>query len=131
MNKAEENEIKVFYCKSNEEDPYDEWDVKVSYKDTFPTLSDIENDYVELPIPNKFWWGWGSRGWETNERTLDEIFGLMNNYSRNPIADGRGGEMQNWIKEHGVRHTSMSVGDAVSIGDKTFVCARFGWNKVA
>ena len=39
-------------------------------------------------------------------------------------------EMQTWIRENNVSHTSMSVGDVIELDNKVFVCASEGWKEV-
>ena len=101
--------IRVFYPVRNKERNFDkDWDVRVNYKDEFPTKADIAKDYKELPIPKKYWNAWNLNRIDKKycKSILDEIFKLMNNDNRNPLSTP---EMQTWIRENKVRHTSMSV----------------------
>lgn len=59
---------------------------------------------------------------------LDRIFDLMNGgSSSNPLANEAG---QRWIRENGVGHTSMSVGDIICTGKNWYVCLGEGWKEV-
>ena len=123
-------EIKVLYPKRNEERNYlNDWDIKVSYKEQIPTKADIEKDYKELPISKKYWSSWqlDIADPKYKESILEEIFKLFNSYKTNPMSIN---EMQDWIKENKVSHTSMSVGDIVILDNDIYVCANEGWKKV-
>jgi len=124
-------EIVIKYPKRSSERNFDkDWDVRVNYKDEFPSKADIAKDYKELPIPKKYWSAWQLNQIDEiySEPILDEIFKLMNNYKTNPLSNK---EMQTWLKENKVSHTSMSVGDVIELDNKTFVCATMGWKEVA
>jgi len=118
--------IRVFYPTRNKEINYDrDWSIKVSYKEEFPTKADVLKDYKELPISD-FW-----NTIDLDVKTfkpwlLDKIFQLMNDYKTNPLSSE---EMQKWIRENKVRHTSMSVGDVIAIDDTFYVCANEGWKE--
>jgi len=72
-----------------------------------PTREDIERDYV------LFW-----EGEVPDDTTPDAIF-LKFNALPVPVR-----------LPPGIRHTSMSVGDAVQLGDNLYVCKPVGWEKV-
>lgn len=78
---------------------------------------------------------------------MENIFRRMNSYETNPLAieyphridcyeDGETPKLlepdnprigQEWMKEHNVHHTSMSVGDIVEINGKLWHCQSAGW----
>jgi hypothetical protein len=121
-------EIKVLYPKRYEERNYlNDWDIKVGYKEQIPTKADIEKDYKELPISKKYWSAWQLDLIDSKEDILEQLFLLFNRYQTNPMSTD---EMQNWIKENKVSHTSMSVGDIVILDNDIYVCANEGWKKV-
>jgi hypothetical protein len=39
-------------------------------------------------------------------------------------------EMQKWIKENEIAHTSMSVADIVVLDDTIYICANLGWKEI-
>ena len=81
---------------------------------------------------------------------LENIFRRMNSYETNPLAleyvmridcyeNGQTPKLlepdnprfgQEWMKEHNVHHTSMSVGDIVEINGKLWHCQRTGWKLI-
>jgi len=78
---------------------------------TLPSIYQVEQEYVELPI-------------ELYRNTLDSIFSLLNS-SHNPLM-----EKQKWIRENQV-HVSMSVGDVVMLGkDDMYIATNLGWRKL-
>jgi len=119
-------EVKVYYPKKNK-GPIDEhWDIKIAYHNKFPTVQDIENDYAELPIGLAYWSVIGLYN-EATEVIPDRIFGIMNHPQANPMGTP---EMQQWIRDNGVTHTSMSIGDIIKIDNEYHICHREGWKVV-
>lgn len=56
----------------------------------------------------------------------EEIFTAMQGERWSP-----NGEAREWIRQLGLQHTSMSVGDVVRlVGGKTFVCGATGWHRI-
>jgi len=102
---------KIFYWKSMEK-----WYTNVLYHEKLPTIEDIKNDYVELPITIDV----------ENEEDLAKIFHALN-IEENPMGTK---ENQEWIVKNGLRHTSMSVGDIACINEKYFVCLSVGWKEL-
>ena len=106
---------------------------RIVYEDELPTKADIATDYKELPISNSFWLNKfdkiNSSKLPIKEHAcfLAVIFSIMNTQD-NPMSTK---EMQNWIKENKVSHTSMSVGDVIELNNKTYVCATVGWKEIA
>jgi len=122
-------EIKIKYPVRKAERNYlKDWDVRVNYKDEFPSKADIATDYKELPISNEYWKKQDLPNPIHDLAVLDTIFYLMNHDEINPMSNK---EMQTWIRENKVSHTSMSVGDVIELDNKTFVCATVGWKEVA
>jgi len=122
-------EINVYYPKRREARDYiNDWDIKVSYNNQIPTKANIDKDYVELPIPQKFWNVMDDKlDIGSEEIILEGIFKMMNDYNSNPMSTNK---MQDWIRANKVSHTSMSVGDVVCINDMYFVCMNEGWKEV-
>ena len=121
-------EIEIKYPRRSEVRNFEnDWDVKVNYKNEFPTKADIERNYVKLPIDQSFWDAIGLSEETFKPWVLDKIFQLMNKYGTNPMSTD---EMQNWIKENKGSHTSMSVGDVIIIDNNIYVCATVGWKEV-
>ena len=59
----------------------------------------------------------------------DILFSKMNNYDTNPLSIQVGGpRMQKWVNDKKA-HTSLSVGDAISINNRIFVCEKIGWEE--
>jgi len=103
------------------------WMIRLGSEDhpDHPTKDDIRKDYVKLPIeleiPDNI-----------KERDLtDYVFQIMNNANseiKNPMGTP---QMQEWLKKHGLHHTSMSVADIIEYqidGTKKMqICEEFGW----
>jgi len=106
---------------------HDDWMMRVSYKERFPTKKEIEADYMTLPIPNDYWSKFDMPDDEYEHQILDTIFKIMNNYDINPMSTE---ENQQWLKDNEIRHTSMSVGDIVILDNNIYVCAVQGWKEV-
>lgn len=126
-------EINIYYTqKPTEENYLDSWSSKV-HINKYPTIKDVKKEYIKLPIDECFWKSWrfiDVKEVPKDERTLEAIFALFNNYTHNPMADGKDGKMQKWLKDHNVVHTSMSVGDVIQLDNEFFVCAMEGWKKL-
>lgn len=64
-----------------------------------------------------------------NLNDLEKIYAKYNNYSSNPYSsDNDPG--QPVIKKLGVRHTSMSIGDAVKVEGKYFIVCGIGFKRL-
>jgi hypothetical protein len=74
----------------------------------------LKKDYVILP--------------EFYHTTPEQIFGLLNS-ENNPMGTK---ENQRWIKDNGLNHTSMSIGDMIidSVAEITIVCMPAGFKRV-
>jgi len=120
-------EINVYYPKRKEASDFkNRWDIKVGYENQTPTKVDIEKDYAELPISQDVWNVMDEEiDIGSEELILEGLFRMMNQES-NPMTTN---EMQDWIRNN-VTHTSMSVGDVVSINDMYFVCMNECWKEV-
>lgn len=123
-------EIRILYPIRREERNYDkDWDVRVSYKNEFPTKANIEKDYKELPISETFWKDSLKRllDFDSGEHLLETIFHLLNMDETNPMSTD---DMQDWIRANKVSHTSMSVGDIIMLDNNIYVCADEGWKEI-
>ena len=58
--------------------------------------------------------------------TSSEIFSILNS-DKNPMGTI---EMQQWIKNNGLKHTSMSVGDIIKSDKGFYVCEDIGWKRL-
>tara|TARA_B100000287_G_scaffold435624_1_gene505044 strand:- start:9916 stop:10497 length:582 start_codon:yes stop_codon:yes gene_type:complete len=125
--------LKILYCKSRDFRFQDE---------KLPTMEEIEEHWQELPewvVENLVEDGMNFLN------PLEEIYRRMNNYNTNPLAvefhhknrdegwfsapeNSRIG--QEWLKENGVGHTSMSVGDIIVVIDPEYNYWNFndGWS---
>ena len=65
----------------------------------------------------------------TGKKTWQKLEGLWEKYNigKNKLTTPAG---QQLIRQKGVRHTSMSIGDMVKIGNKTYVASSIGWTPV-
>ena len=81
-------------------------------------LNDIKTWYVKVYTKNM-------RG-KIVENNLERIFSGFN-LSTNPLGTKK---MQQWIREHDVAHTSMSVGEIVKVDGEWWYCADVGWEKM-
>lgn len=70
---------------------------------------------THLAIPHEF----------NNEKTLDAIWMILNDYATNPLSAENGG--QGWLIENNMHHTSMSIGDIIERDGKFYICADEGW----
>lgn len=90
--------------------------MEVMYHKNFPSIKDIKKDYVELPITI-----------DVEDKTeFGKIFSMLNR-DDNPMGTP---EHQQWIRDHGVHHTSMSVGDVVQLSDCYYLCKDIGWEEI-
>tara|TARA_R100000742_G_C4273044_1_gene92466 strand:+ start:346 stop:684 length:339 start_codon:yes stop_codon:yes gene_type:complete len=107
--------IEIFY--RSKEDVMANW-----YSE--PALETLANTHVQLPITSE------QIGY-TDECEIDYIFFAMNGFESNPLSVGHPtGGLQDWMEEVGIGHTSMSVGDVVSINGTYYACARSGWTQL-
>lgn len=121
-------EIKILYWKDIKSM------VDVQYEGRLPTHEQINADYSEVAnynIPDSIAsineHGFIIQENDTEEDiTPDSYFELFNNGS-NPLATPEG---QQYIKDNGVRHTSMSVGDIITLNGLPFICDSEGWKRV-
>jgi len=118
-------EIKYPKKRSKERNFNKDWDVRVLYKGEFPTIKEIENNYVTLPI-TEFWDQIGLTEETFETWILDKVFKLMNQDNTNPMTRP---EMQEWIRKN-TTHTSMSVGDVIKVDNKYYVCKDIGWKEI-
>lgn len=126
--------IKIYYYKSNQNDPYNDWDVLVSHGKLnpktnkltgpiYPKKADLKKSgYVLLPIPSSYWDKFNIKGKED----LDIIYSILNSGFENPLSTYG---MQQWIRDHHT-HTSMSIGDVAVINTTMYVCDNSGWKKI-
>jgi hypothetical protein len=80
-----------------------------------PTKEEFEKDYVELPI-------------ESDKDNLESIFEDFNIGKSHQKMSLR--ENQDWIRQHGLSHTSMSVGDVAKINNDFYIVKDVGWKKL-
>lgn len=102
---------KVFYLK------------KASALFIFFSYNRFKKDQVFLPVQLKEEWRELPLNLEP-EMSEDDIFGHLNQDSTNPMTAPA---CQRWIKEVGIGHTSMSVGDVIDHNGEWKVCAPEGW----
>ena len=97
------------------------WLLELGAKDKpeHPTKEQIKTDYVKLPVKFEIESG--------DEKKLDKIYATLNT-DKNPMATSN---MQKWIKDNELTHTSMSVGDIIRTKKGMYICKDFGWEKVA
>ncbi|MBW3011306.1 hypothetical protein KY326_03745 [Candidatus Woesearchaeota archaeon] len=72
----------------------------------------FKKEWVALPI------GYGDE---------DDAFSELNKDELNPLSPPY---YQDWLKKHGVKHTSMSVGDVIKKGEQYLVCMPIGWKEL-
>jgi hypothetical protein len=65
------------------------------------------------------------RVYSSTEEECNRIFYLMQGEVWSPM-----GQARNLIRSLGLRHTSMSIGDVVKVGDDAWVVDRMGWEKL-
>ena len=143
--------LKILYCTSRDFRFQDE---------KLPTKGEIEEHWKELP-------DWVVENLAEDGMNfldpLEEIYRRMNNYNTNPLAveyphridcyeDGETPKLlepenprigQEWMKENGVSHTSMSVGDIIVVNgygthdwtatttkDGYYYCMKVGFDKI-
>jgi len=121
-------EIKILYWKNIKSM------VDVQYEHKLPTTEQqIKDDYVvvkEYDIPSTEVTTYGD--WFKavdifgTVITPDSFFEIFN-VGKNPLATPEG---QEFIKNNGVGHTSMSCGDIVSADGSLYVCIDEGWRKI-
>lgn len=99
---------KVYYWKKGTS-------LKYMVEGKIPTKKEFEKDYVKLPV-------------ETSETNLDEIWEDYNiGKSKHKMGQKKN---QDWLKEHGLSHTTMSVGDIIKVGNKHFIVKHEGWKEI-
>jgi hypothetical protein len=123
---------KIFYCSMT--DPRDdEWWYQNVYKKVHHELDD--ESPISIPS-NKFTFYWKLMGTEVKKEDdshhfLNELYALYNghgsNGEKNPLANPDG---QAKIRALGVRHTSMSIGDVISIDGKYWIVAGIGFREL-
>ena len=106
-----------------------------------PCITELEGErFVRLPpsvcedlcFPN----GYLDEDSLPDESILENVFALMNHEEYNPLsAYHPSGGLQNWMRGTEVRHTSMSVGDVVGMGNERgdwdyYYCDMIGWRKL-
>ncbi len=80
-----------------------------------PTKEEFERDYVKLPV-------------ETKEKELEQIWEDFNiGKSHHKLSTK---EMQDWIRDNSVGHTSMSIGDVVQKNGDFYIAKDIGWKKL-
>ena len=106
--------------------------VDVQYEGRYPTQEQISSDYVtvhEFNIPDSIG-HLNEDGFLINsgneEIVPDDFFSKFNN-GTNPLATPEG---QRFIKENGVRHTSMSIGDIIEVEGLPYICDCEGWTRI-
>ena len=75
----------------------------------------FEQDWAKVPID------YG------DDNSVEEVFADLNDDLRNNLGTPSN---QEWLKNNGVHHTSMSVGDIVQRKNKFFVCLSLGWTEI-
>jgi len=90
-------------------------DLSIVDERKYPDIKKLEEEYVKLPI-----------SFEIKEDELDEIYSKLNQ-DDNPMGTP---EMQQWIRDNGLKHTSMSVGDIIKHEKGIFICEDVGWTKL-
>ena len=144
LNMEHTDMLKILYCKSRDFRFQDE---------NLPTKGEIEEHWQELPewvVENLAEDGMNFLS------PLEEIYRRMNNYNTNPLAveyhhknrdeglnlepfcapeNSRTG--QEWLKENGIGHTSMSVGDIIVVNHPSleiengyYYCMSIGFDKI-
>jgi len=122
-------EVKILYWKDIQSM------VDVQYEHKLPTTKQqIKDDYAivkEYDIPDVEVKTYGDWFEITDELgsvvTPDTFFEIFNMDDSNPLATPEG---QKFIRDSGVKHTSMSCGDIVSVDDSLYVCIDVGWRKI-
>jgi hypothetical protein len=80
-----------------------------------PTKEDFEKDYVKLPV-------------ETEEKELEQIWHDYNvGKSKHKLGTEK---IQDWIRDHDLSHTSMSIGDVVQKNGDFYIARDVGWEKL-
>jgi hypothetical protein len=92
--------------------------METGYENKHPDLNKLEEEYVKLPI------NFDINEDEAIEVEMDKIFVTLNE-DENPMGTP---EMQQWIVDNGLKHTSMSVGDIVKTEKGFYICENTGWN---
>jgi len=122
-----EMEVRIFYPKRTpEENLKSSWYMKVCYHNELPTVDQIKNDYEQLPISKEYWQENKVSEFPNCQYTLETLFEIFNT-GLNPMSAP---EMQQWIRDNKVTHTSMSVGDVVALDNDYFICDVEGWTKL-
>ena len=112
-------DVSIYYWKDSK------WLREIGMKEnpTYPTIDQVKEEYVKLPISLKI---------EKNSTgELEKIFIKMN-LDDNPMGTR---EMQQWIRDHDLTHTSMSCGDIIGVpikGEKKaiYVCEDAGFSEI-
>lgn len=107
-------EAEVYYWKDIEKM------VELMYKEKprYPTCEEISTCWVKLPISFKVT--------DESEKSLNKVYEELN-IETNPMGTP---EMQQWIRDNKLRHTSMSVGDIIFLGKNFYICKTVGWKKL-
>lgn len=80
-----------------------------------PTKEDFEKDYAKLPV-------------ETEEKELEQIWEDYNIGKSHHKLSSK--EMQDWIRDHELSHTSMSIGDIIQKNGDFYIARDVGWEKL-
>ena len=117
--------VRIMYCVEDEFPP------KFKFGDTLPNVKELRENWKVLPD-----WVYenlaedGMNAYETNPRAIEYPHRI------DCYEDGETPKLlepdnprigQEWMKEHNVHHTSMSVGDIVEINGKLWHCQSAGW----
>ena len=101
------------------------WLMEIGMNDhpNYPTIDQVKEEYVKLPVTLQM---------EKNStEELERAFRTMN-LDKNPMGTK---EMQQWILDHDLTHTSMSNGDIIEVpakGNKKvlYICEDFGFSDI-
>ena len=82
------------------------------------TKTELTNDYVEV----------GTVTVQRNQtQPLDSVWSMYNTDEVNPLANDSG---QRFLRDHGLKHTSMSVGDVIELNGVAYAATSEGFEKL-
>ena len=104
--------VEIFYFKKGSR-------FRFGFADAPKTMKDFMKDYVKV-------WSKDLVGLGLEDGILDGLFSKFN-LGNNPLSTPENQEM---LRNKNVRHTSMSVGDVIKLGNVYYYCDNEGWERI-
>ena len=113
----------IFYAKKDSE-WFDNINFTSDEQKHVPTVKNILEDYIQVDV---FDTDKSLRTAGGVSKVAEKIFAIYNDYTLNPLSAQNSMPKQNLLRISGAGHTSMTVGDAILIGDKFYIADMVGF----